>query len=273
MLFCYLCRARLGSPDLGGLFQLRHEIARCGSVCSDLDTPSEPGLATALEQAFRHPIAAVLLIFLTRSVMTVPKGWAQGSGNNQTVGQRAGKILSAVFAILAFASLSCISYGQEPKPSEYQIKAAYLYNFSRFVVWPERTVMSDARFEICVWGTDPFGVILDDTLAGESVQGRRLIARRISKSQEAVTCRILFVSVSEGDRLKEILGAVDKTNVLTVSDIPRFLQRGGMIQFVLEKGKVRFEVNLTNATQGGLTLSSDLLKVAVAVRRNSQPGD
>jgi YfiR/HmsC-like len=160
-----------------------------------------------------------------------------------------------------------ISYGQHSKPDEYQIKAVYLYNFSRFVVWPRQIVMSrNDSFAICVLGRDPFGPALDKTLVGENVEGKNLVARRLAKPEEAGACQILFVSVSEEDRLKEILAVLDKTSVLTVSDIPRFSQRGGMIQFVLEGDKVRFEVNLTNATQNGLTLSSDLLKVAVAVR-------
>jgi hypothetical protein len=82
-------------------------------------------------------------------------------------------------------------------------------------------------------------------------------------------CRVLYISASEDGRLKEILAGLDKSGVLTVSDIPQFSQRGGMIQFVLVGNKLRFEVNLTNAQTAGLTLSSDLLKVAVAVRKSS----
>jgi hypothetical protein len=83
----------------------------------------------------------------------------------------------------------------------------------------------------------------------------------------------LYISVSEGARLKEILVNLAKTSILTVSDLPQFLQRGGIIQFVTIGNKVRFEVNLSSAQNAGLTLSSDLLKVAVAVRKISQPGD
>jgi hypothetical protein len=88
-----------------------------------------------------------------------------------------------------------------------------------------------------------------------------------------MNCRVLYISSSEDSRLKEVLGALDKAGVLTVSDIPQFLQRGGMIQFVMVGNKIRFEVNLTSAQDAGLTLSSELLKVAAAVRKTSQPGD
>jgi hypothetical protein len=99
------------------------------------------------------------------------------------------------------------------------------------------------------------------------------VAKRVVKPQDAVNCRVLYISLSEDSRLKELLAALDKAGVLTVSDIPQFSQRGGMIQFVVVGNKIRFEVNLTSAQDAGLTLSSDLLKVAAAVRKTSQPGD
>jgi hypothetical protein len=158
---------------------------------------------------------------------------------------------------------------QASTPSEYEVKAAYLYNFGRFVQWPSKP--EDNSFAICVVGQDPFGPALDSTLAGETLNGKSVVARRISRPQEALDCRILFISLSEDHQLKEVLGALDKTSVLTVSDMPQFAQRGGMVQFSLEGNKVRFEVNLTAAEHAGLTLSSQLLKLATNVRR-SQPG-
>jgi hypothetical protein len=120
-----------------------------------------------------------------------------------------------------------------------------------------------------VIGQDPFGRTLDSTLAGELIDQKKVVAKRISRPQEAATCQVLFISLSEDARLKDILPLLDKLSVLTVSDIPRFSERGGMIQFVLEKDKIRFEVNLTNAERAGLSLSSELLKVAMAVKKNS----
>jgi hypothetical protein len=164
------------------------------------------------------------------------------------------------------------SYAQQAKPDEYQIEATYLYDFTRFVAWPTQTSTQNQPFGICVLGTDPFGRELDAVLAGGHVGNRSLVAKRISKPQQTSECQILFVSASEEGRLNEILTALDRSSVLTVSDIPQFSQRGGMIQFVLDGGKVRFEVNLSKAGDAGLTLSSDLLRVALAVRRHSQPG-
>lgn len=173
--------------------------------------------------------------------------------------------LAVAFACIAVSG----SYCQQSPPSEYQIKSVYLYNFTRFVEWPAEAPSSkDGPFAICVLGKDPFGPVLDATLSGGTVAGKSLIARRISRPQDALVCRILFVAGSEEGHLKEILALLDGSSVLTVSDISRFAERGGMIQFVLQKDKVRFEVNLTSAVEAGLVLGSDLLKVAAAVRTN-----
>lgn len=170
---------------------------------------------------------------------------------------------------------ACVFYppalcSQQGRPSEYQVKAAYLYNFTRFVEWPSQApAVRSSSFAICVLGRDPFGQALDATVAGESVDGKSVVARRISKPEEGLDCRVLFVSASEDPHLRGDLTVLEKIGVLTVSDIPRFSERGGMIEFVTDGDKVRFEVNLSNAKDSGLSLSSDLLKLAVAIRKNS----
>ena len=180
----------------------------------------------------------------------------------------------AVTVCAACVLLPLTAGAQQSRPSEYQVKAVYLFNFSRFVSWPDRTTGgADAPFAICVIGKDPFGTVLDSTLAGESIGGKAVVARRVALAEQAAGCRVLFISASEDGRLKEILGSLEKSSVLTVSDIARFSERGGMIQFVLQGGRVRFEVNLASAAQANLTLSSDLLKVAVAVRKSQPQGE
>ena len=149
---------------------------------------------------------------------------------------------------------------------EYAVKAAYLYDFGKFVAWPAKVAASD-DFPICVLGQDPFGPTFDATIAGETINGKKVVVNRITKPQDALSCRILFISASEESQLKEILATLDKTSVLTVSDISQFTRRGGMIQFVIDANRVRFEVNVTAAERVGLTLSSQLLKVAINVRK------
>ncbi len=165
-------------------------------------------------------------------------------------------------------------HAQQSKPSEYQVKAAYLYNFGRFVKWPPGLAAGKGdSFPVCVLGRDPFGSILDSTLAGEALEGKPVVIRRVTRPQDATDCRILFVSSTEEHHLKEILAAIDQAGVLTVSDIPGFSRRGGMIQFVVEGDRVRFEINLASTESARLVLSSELLKVAAAVRRNARSGD
>jgi hypothetical protein len=178
-------------------------------------------------------------------------------------------IVGAICALLAAPNLQ----GQQATPSEYEVKATYLYNFARFTEWPVKGVdTKDNSFAVCVLGRDPFGSVLDTILAGEAIDGKHMVHRRISAVQDAGSCRILFISSSEKSRLKETLAVLEKMSVLTVSDIPDFSAQGGMIQFVVEQDKVRFEVNLQTAGEAGLMLSSELLKVAINVR-SSQPGE
>jgi hypothetical protein len=159
--------------------------------------------------------------------------------------------------------------GQATKPTDYQVKAAYLYNFGRFVEWPAKgATPQNSSFTICVLGEDPFGQALDATLAGETIGNQKVTARRISSLQESADCQILFISSSEAKRLNKIMEALGNSAVLTVSDIPQFSQRRGMIQLLMEGNRIRFEVNLAATQRAGLTLSSELLKVATAVRRD-----
>jgi len=175
-------------------------------------------------------------------------------------------LLAACFAVLLMPEQRLDA--QAPKPSEYQVKAAYLLNFGRFVEWPSRPgAPADDPFQMCVLGKDPFGNLLDAALAGEAINHAPVIARRITKSQDATGCRILFISASEEGSLKSILQALEKAPVLTVSDLAQFTRQGGMIQFVLSGNRVRFDVNLVAARAAGLNLSSELLKLAVSVKR------
>jgi hypothetical protein len=187
--------------------------------------------------------------------------------------QRGWLSFAAVVLELAFFGAPGL-LAQQLKPNEYQVKATYLYNFGRFVKWPDTAPAGKGdSFSVCVLGQDPFGSILDSTLAGEALDGKPVVLRRISKPHDAGECRILFISSAEEKHLKEILTALDENGVLTVSDMPGFARRGGMIQFVLEGDKIRFEINLASAESARLVLSSELLKVAASVKRNGRSGD
>ena len=179
-------------------------------------------------------------------------------------------LISVMIALSLFSAP--ISRAQSSKPTDYQVKAIYLYNFGRFIEWPASASKNDS-FLVCVLGRDPFGSALDRAFAGENIGGKHIVAKRISTLQESAGCQILFLSGTEESRAKQILEALDKEAVLTVSDMPLFSERGGMIQFVSDGNRIRFEVNLAATQRAGLTLSSELIRVASAVRKNSAGGD
>lgn len=170
----------------------------------------------------------------------------------------------------AVLTASCV-HAQQFGLNENQVKSAYLYNFGKFVEWPSKS-STNGIVSFCVLGDDTFTATLEKTISGESINGRKIAVKRIAAPQDALNCNILFLSSSEQRRLKAILEVLENSSVLTVSDMPRFTDRGGMIQFVMEGNRVRFEVNLTNAERAGLTLSSQLLRVATSVKKTTQPG-
>jgi hypothetical protein len=180
--------------------------------------------------------------------------------------------LTAV-AVLGSALAPLSLYAQTSRPTEYQIKAAYLYNFARFVTWPGLTPAPDAGpVTMCVLGEDPFGPVLDAAGTRAETGGRTTTVRRLTGLDGSENCRVLFISASEAPSLDKVIAALRDLSVLTVSDLPDFTRRGGIIQFVIEGNRVRFEVNLTAAETAGLTLSSELLKVAIAVRGTPRGG-
>ena len=167
---------------------------------------------------------------------------------------------------LVWISLQTLSFGVQDQPTEYQVKAAYLYQFGKFVEWPEGTSsVSGNDFAICTLGGDPFGRALDETISGRSVQGRKVIARRLSNVNDVSDCNILFVGSSEQARMTDILKVVQGKGILTVGDKADFVLQGGMIQFQTEQNKVRFEINLPAVTRSNLKVSSQLLKVAKVI--------
>jgi len=161
---------------------------------------------------------------------------------------------------------------QLPKVTEYQIEAAYLYNFGKFVSVPsEIAAGKGSDFQICVIGKDPFNNVLDDVVSGETLEGKPVVARRIREPEEAAPCRIVYISSSEEQRLDSVLRKI-APGTLTVSDIHDFSRRGGMIEFVAEANKVRFSVDLQPIRDARITVSSDLLRVALTVRGNLSGG-
>ena len=147
--------------------------------------------------------------------------------------------------------------------SEYELKAAFLFNFAKFVDWPPNALDKAAGVSVCVLGDDPFGELLDRTLAGKSVHERPLVVRRHDDLAATGDCHILFVSAAEERRLARV--APPQAPVLTVGETDGFVRRGGIIAFAMDDSRLRFEINADAADRAGLRISSQLLKLATRV--------
>ncbi len=179
----------------------------------------------------------------------------------------AGRIGGWLIAGLVVGTLICgVAAAQSGEPNEYEVKAAFLFNFTKFVEWPDAS-FSDPQAPILlgIIGDDPFGGSLTSIIAGQKVDGRTIVIQRHRYGDDLRHCHILFVSASERSHVAQILASVQTAGVMTVSDIDGFAEAGGLMQFVLEENRVRFVVNLDVAKQSKLRVSAKLLALARVV--------
>ena len=168
-----------------------------------------------------------------------------------------------VVIVVACSGLAIRDTSAQQGPiSEYAVKAAYLYNFTKFVEWPAQAFpTATAPFILCIVGTDPFGDALD-AVADKTVQERTLVVQRLPRVEESAGCHILFLSNSESNHLAQVLHRLENAPVLTVSDIQGFAEAGGMIGLVNVEQHIRFEINVSSTERANLKISSQLLKLA-----------
>jgi hypothetical protein len=162
--------------------------------------------------------------------------------------------------------LTTAAWGQ--RDEEYRVKAAFLFNFAKFVEWPPRAFKTSTDpITICVMGQNPFGNALTDAVRGKTVDGRTFLVRQVPPEQPAAGCQILFVGSSERKGLHAILGDIRTGGVLTVGEADTFSSEGGIINFKIESGRVCLQVNVDAAEQANLHISSKLLSLAQIVKR------
>ena len=150
---------------------------------------------------------------------------------------------------------------------EYQIKAAFLYNFLKFIEWPSGALPETGdTMTLCLLAEEPV-VEPFESIKGKLVKGRRLAIRRIERIKDLEACHALFIGSSEEKRLAQIMPTLQGSRVLTVGEVEGFIQSGGIINFVVERNKVHFEINVNRAERAGLKLSSHLLGLAKVVRQ------
>jgi hypothetical protein len=164
--------------------------------------------------------------------------------------------------VITLAVIAGAARSAEPQSGEYLVKAAFIYNIAKFVEWPPGTFETDSSpVVLCILGKDPFGGSLK-TIEGKAVQGRPLIVRHIERVEDPGPCHILFISSSEAARLPQILAHVKDARILTIADMPRFAQNGGVINLVTMENRIGMEINTTAAEQARIQISSKLLKLA-----------
>ncbi|HVG27173.1 MAG TPA: YfiR family protein [Acidobacteriaceae bacterium] len=158
---------------------------------------------------------------------------------------------------------------QTPQAPAPDVQAVYLFDFAKFVRWPAG---SEGPLRFCIAGPLAFADALRKIVSEGTIEGHPLEVTRVAQPSETEGCSVLYIDDSEKDHLDAFLAAVDAKPALTVSDLPDFMAHGGMIQFVPLAKRMRFSVNLDPVKRSGLSLSSELLKVAVAVMGNTSGG-
>lgn len=172
--------------------------------------------------------------------------------------------ISVVCLTLASGLMSLQAEAQTS--DENQVKAAFLYNFLKFVDWPDQSFADDnSPFIIGMVGSDGFNDAIDQAISGKTANGRSIVTKRFPSAKTLTYCHVLFISSSERGNFRRILTAAGP-GVLTVSDTERFTQSGGIINFTIVESKVRFEINKTAAERAGLRISSKLLSLARGAR-------
>ena len=182
--------------------------------------------------------------------------------------------LGPLLALLVLAHLVIAPRVQpQDSPSEYQVKAAYLFNFLKFVEWPEEAFPDPlAPIVIGIAGDDPFGSALPQVVVGKTVQGRDLVIRKYRAGEDLRSSHILFISASEKKRVPQIVASLRGSSVLTVADFNEFLGEGGMIQLYSENNRIRFAINVDATGRAKLKISSKLLSLARVVGGSGKEG-
>lgn len=182
------------------------------------------------------------------------------------------KITKVLYATLVLFLLCGMQASKkEDPPTEYQLKAVFLFNFTQFVAWPSNAFENDKDpFVIGILGGNPYGNFLDETVRGESVNGHRIIVRRFDTIEDIKTCHILYINLKKQDELEDALAKLRNRNILTVGDTSKFTQLGGVIGFVITNNKVGIRINLGAASTSDLSISSKLLRLATVVKAKNQ---
>ena len=170
----------------------------------------------------------------------------------------------AILVLLFSAAIGrALAAADDDANREYQIKAAMIFNFAQFAEWPANAFESaDSPLVIAVEGSNPFGDVLEQLVAGRTISRRRVVVKFFPSVARIETCHLLFIPGDQGAELNRALQKVQGKPVLTVGETDAFPKAGGVIRFFTDDNKLRFEINTQAAEQAHLTISSKLLKLA-----------
>ena len=178
-------------------------------------------------------------------------------------------LISVLFTMFRVPS----TWADETVSSEYLVKAAFLYNFAKFVDWPEGSFHhDDSPLTILVYGENPFGEAFG-SLKGKTVKGRKLIIKHYSGLIDLERCHIMFISSSEEKYVPSIIKKIKGKNILSVADMDGFAQRGGMINLIKTADRLRIEINAGAAELAGMSISSKLLNLDDIVNTSAEEGN
>jgi YfiR/HmsC-like len=214
-------------------------------------------------------LAAIKAILCDRQIDTIlapfPARLTSSSGLDARENLSCRRRLVPAFFALLFALIigpGFNGFAQE-QPTEYQIKAAFLFNFAKFVDWPAKSfATTNSPIVIGVFGKNVFGNDLANTIRDKTVNNRHFEFITVASMAETTNCHILFISPSEKENLKKIVDSLNNASVLTVSETGQFIEAGGMIDFVIQDNKIRFQISDEAAKKAGLRISSKLLSLA-----------
>ncbi len=176
--------------------------------------------------------------------------------------RRSGSV-GAALVMLTLVLLASVPIGAQEDLTEYQVKAAFIYNFTKFVEWPgEAFGSAGAPLRVCVLGDNLIGQELMRTVNGKKVNGHDLIVSSFSEPSLAKGCQVLFIGSAERGRMAQVLQNLRGATILTVGESGEFIRAGGIIRFVVDEGKVRFEVNLAASERARLKISAKRLSLA-----------
>jgi len=201
---------------------------------------------------------------------TISGRWQQATMSSRSLLGRSAPWSTLLLLATMLAANPQLAWAQGDRVDEYELKAAVLYNLTKFVQWPAPSYPDrQTRALICILGRDPFGNSLQAVVPTEAGEGGQVLIRRLQSQESIRDCQVLYISSSERQFLEHIFSSLKGSSVLTVGETAGFATRGGMIQIRLDGEQVRFNINLDAASQEGLKISSKLLVLARIVNHSN----